>query len=359
MSLTSLLKKDQVFQTIVQDSLPQREHFVSTGDFPAFSHNPRLLVSDNNRFSELSGLVGTASDYAFRFIIAKHTYDVTFSVLNSLIAKKGVEVSLNPVHQLEYEMSIDCIKAYILSPSLSCSHIINACYVFAKLEMIYRSKDILSFDVSPSFFADDPLTCEIEDEILQMCQLFEKTFLSSGLVLHSSFVKNNPTFSHLTIVCRGADADIQLDGTLYDFKSSIHLGYHWKEVAQVYCYFLFDCLERIYHEIIAPKYDPERIHLIAFYRSRYGIIEHFDTSLIPKDDLALVLTKIKEYLFRKDYSLRIHRLESIIASSDNNEGSQNNQFLMRCKKNYEELIELRNFKNVVTQNRIKEWVHSL
>lgn len=359
MSLTSLLKKNQAFQAIVQDSLPQKNYFVSTGDFPAFSHNHRLLVPDNNQYPELSGIVGTASDYAFRFIIAKHTHDVTFSVLGSLIAKKGVELSLNPVHQLEYEMSVDYVKSYILSPTLSYNHIINACYVFAKLEMIYRSKNVLSFSISPSFFIDEPMTCEIEDEILQMCQVFEESFLSSSLVLHSSFVKYNPTYRHLSIACRGADADIQIDGILYDFKSSIHLGYQWKEVAQIYCYFLFDCLERIYYETTISKYDIERIHLIAFYRSRYGIIEHLDTSLIPKEDLALILTKIKEHLFHKDYSTRIHRLENIIASADNNEYTQNKQFLLQCKNTYEELIELNNYKNVVTQNRIKEWVYSL
>ncbi|WP_191565976.1 hypothetical protein [Metabacillus idriensis] len=68
------------------------------------------------------------------------------------------------------------------------------------------------------------------------CEVFIERFMLPHVITPKSNVVFNPHFGIASKSCGGADADIYVDGTLYDFKTSKLTGYRWKEIAQIFSY---------------------------------------------------------------------------------------------------------------------------
>lgn len=116
---------------------------------------------------------------------------------------------------------------------------------------------------------------EIFDDLVILSDVFQNKVIDSGLVTENSIVVYNPSFGRASKLCGGADADIYIDGTLYDFKCTKKVGYVWNEVAQILGYYLLDNISKKNNDP-DNKLGKYKIDRIAFYRARFGEIEYYD-----------------------------------------------------------------------------------
>lgn len=160
MSVTSLLYTDAEFRKIIKEHLPKKELFCTDRGDKAFSKDCELLAPNNlnNRF--YSTLVGTAFDYAARFIVARYacvnhdeengitsnaTSDMNsirgFSYVKRMIEKKNGETYQKLYDR--YVQAIICVKIYFKRPDLDHSILLDPCCYLARMEQIYRSGGIM------------------------------------------------------------------------------------------------------------------------------------------------------------------------------------------------------------------------
>ncbi|MEH7455630.1 hypothetical protein V7178_24570, partial [Gottfriedia acidiceleris] len=102
----------------------------------------------------------------------------------------------------------------------------------------------------------------------------------------------NPEFGIGSLLVDGADGDLFIDGTLYDFKTTKKSSLDKKDNLQLIGYYLLNELSIETFSVAPPEYTPIDINRIAFYKARYGEIEYYDVSkyLSNRD----VIQKIKE-----------------------------------------------------------------
>ncbi|MCD8235213.1 MAG: hypothetical protein LUD00_00870 [Prevotellaceae bacterium] len=327
MSVTSLLDTNTEFREIIKEHLPKKEQFRTNRGDKAFSKSYELLAPNNlnNRF--YSTLVGTAFDYAARFIVARYacvnhdeesgiTSDAT-SDLNSIhgfsYVKQTLEKKDGGTYQKLYDRyvnAIACVKIYFKRPDLDHGVLVEACCFLARMEQIYRSGGIMPRKGYESLLEKEPQ--EVYDDLKRLCDVFFETFITSGIVHDGSKVVFNPTFGKVSTLIDGADADIYIDGVLYDFKAAKESRYRWQEVAQIYVYYLLDCLEKISVGNDSQTAVTGKIHSIALYKARFGVIESFDIRKIDREDLIDTLVKLKDYLCTVEMRMkRPERTESM------------------------------------------------
>jgi hypothetical protein len=373
MALTTMIKKDEKFKKIIKEHLPSKKLFTTNVDLPAFSSKYIELVPYRLSYQYYSTIVGSAFDYMARFIVAKVVRKTDENVLNDTVASLGlnrirVRVSADLYAKLkkQFDSCIIKIKNYLDSNDKNYVEMIPSAFYFAKLDGMFRSGGLPPKDGYESLL--DVTNPDILLDIENLSSTFYKIFISGGIVNPSSVVVFNPKFGDLSCVCGGADADIFIDGTLYDFKTSKELGYSWDEVGQIYGYYLLDCMRKIAKdELETVTLQDLRIDKIAFYRSRYGIIESFDVTNISQDDLIDTLAKMKEHLYG---STTINILESVRKSIDEVKLGLKLSKNKEDKNNWEKLLadsfELLSFHenrwNVVSNLNdiaITEWVINL
>lgn len=83
----------------------------------------------------------------------------------------------------------------------------------------------------------------------------------------------NPAFGAATKLIGGADADIIIDETLIDIKTTKSHGYAWIDAAQVTSYYVMALMAG----------EPLPLHRVGFYKSRYGRFEFVDTERLYKE----------------------------------------------------------------------------
>ncbi|MFB5087029.1 hypothetical protein PGC35_07375 [Psychrobacillus sp. PGGUH221] len=120
-----------------------------------------------------------------------------------------------------------------------------------------------------SFF-DEP-DDEIIKDLEQLCEVFQEKFIPT--VTPNSEIFYNPSFGVSSAFVGGADGDIIIDGTLYDFQSGKSTGYKWQEVAQIVSYFLLNEISLDVSnadDFFDVPYKHLEINRIGLYRARYG-----------------------------------------------------------------------------------------
>lgn len=276
MSLKSLLRTNSPVKQVLKEISPSKRSFASNTGFPAFSKDNPMLVPyafDNNIGPPF---VGTACDYLFRFIIARRLNTNKEAVLDGLAAEKG----LNDLEdKMQTPMVINArkiydagkidIRRYIYGEEISMDRLAYITFRMAYLENYYRSGQ-LPLRQDDVVERNDP---QITNDIISLGILFEKTFIDSGIVQPDSDVVFNPIFGKWSALCGGADADVYIDGILYDFKCSKTLYDDWTEIGQVYGYFMLNKLCQ--SEAEPDKYfslQNKTLHSIAIYKARHGLI---------------------------------------------------------------------------------------
>lgn len=279
MSLTTLINGE--FKDFFKEVIPSKKEFKTFSGKSAFSKEYVQYAEYKLKNPYNSTIVGTAFDYLARWTIAKNINGIKEDSYSKLIAEQGLKYCEQAakrdkkynIIQKKYDDGIKNVERFV-NESSNGTDIIKIAIFFAKLENIWRSR-------VPRFCIDIEKLLEIEkevfDDLVVLLEVFQTNFINSGIITPESIVVYNPTFGDATYFCGGADADIYIDGTLYDFKCTKREGYVWKDVAQILGYYLLDCISKDGkdRENDLDKYEIKRI---AFYKARFGEVEYYDVS---------------------------------------------------------------------------------
>lgn len=333
MSVTSMLKgqseRDKEFQKIIKNIVPKKESIRTFSNIDAFSKSYMVLVSKEYNNIYYSSVAGTAFDYLARFTTASIVEKDKWKAFINLNAYKGLVILKSFLNTEAYEfyeeLYIKClvnIMEYIYSNSLidgidkifneitnqieleayerfidrktfdfNINQVIISGIFFAKLELIYRSKKLpnslqMLTDIDEKLFED----------VFKLCSVFEDKFVKTKLIKTDSDVVYNPSFGQMSIRVGGADADIYIDGVLYDFKTSIKNGYAWRDFGQLITYYLLNELadEKDKKATIKSK----KISKLAIYKARYGEVEYINIENLSPKVICDAKERIELYLNR-------------------------------------------------------------
>ncbi len=255
MSLTQFLKHD-----------PIRRKFLQT--FPTLppAPTPQPLLAPPR--STHSFLVGTAFDYLLRFYL-KHLNP--YAITTPWIAELALEGPLFPVELIERNL-LPALKATIeharyhyntyLSTGQITDDLIADTLRLAKIDRIYREGKV-----------PDDIGQIYNEDIADLRQLI--ALVNPQLFLASRTCVLNPNFGAASRLVRGADADLILDATLIDIKTTKNLI-----ITQDYFYQL------IGYFILAGLHSQYPITRLGIYFSRFGVLYTFEPPYINPDFVA-------------------------------------------------------------------------
>lgn len=299
--------REKRIKEIIKSLVPKKEHFYSTDQCYCFDSKKIPSVPYELDAKQKAGICGTAFDYLARFSIARIVDHNRNTVLEHLTAEnllthksfllKGNDSYIQDLKN-RYNDLLTPINNYILGAPIDEDILITSSIILSKMEMISRGNDF-SASVSYLFENDSELDC-ITTELKKMLRSFEKTFLP--LIHKDSIVVYNPVFGIGSHMIGGADADIYIDGVIYDFKTSIKNGWNGGDVAQVIGYFLLDKISKQINDDLDDLLEYP-VKKVALYKVRYSEIAFFDVSNLSQssvDEAAkeICILYLTENLFR-------------------------------------------------------------
>lgn len=345
MSLKSILtgkgEFDRAMQEVIKKNLPSKEDFSAAYSEVAFTKYEVLAPYELSKPSDAS-VVGTAFDYLARIMIAQpleENKEYSILGLKALAGLKRIEKRLDEkdartlrdryievlitfidyvysnfaplpkkiiekCRQEELEawtkyLSISQFSSHV--PCTNVDELIEGAYYYAKLEQAYRTGGMLPEDGIRSFVCGP--SEEVYRDISNLCHVFAERFMDAGFVHSDSVVIFNPSFGIASYACGGADADVYIDGVLYDFKTSKNTGYSWQETAQLVMYYYLN-------EIVASIDEPDMpeaaaqlaeysILKLAFYKARFGEIEYLDTNYFDTEEAEDNFNEISDLLLER------------------------------------------------------------
>lgn len=265
MSLTSMLKgntKECIeLQSIIKSINIDENKIIET------NLENKIVVPYRLSNYKKAGLVGTAFDYVARFILKKYQYSINGIITNekTYVAKKGLDILIckddSKAEKAEqcYEKALDLIDEYIKTSNVDIVQIINVAIFLAKLEYVYRSGYIQNAEIIRILFTKE--SQNVIDEIYNLQDSFEKNFINNHFKMKENpyTVFYNPTFGMCSAVVGGADADIIMDNTIIDFKTTKNLNSIKKDFEQILGYYLF-----------SKNLNMESVDSISLYLVRYN-----------------------------------------------------------------------------------------
>ena len=302
MSLTSMLKgkneKEVQLQEILKKVAPTKDMFKTASGKKAFSNEYEVITPNILETTYQSAVVGNAFDYLMRFEVAKNVNCNKQEVLEKIVAEYGLKILERFADKKTYAVltdkygdTIKTISSYVLGNTSNEKDLILASCYLARLDSIYRS-GMPPMDIKASLI-DDEAQCVVKD-LEMLFDIFKDDFIRSGILKSNSDVVFNPTFGPLmSMFVGGADADIFIDGILYDIKTTKNNGFKWQDSAQLIGYYLLNELARDLEDIQAPLTHRE-IYRIAFYKPRFSEIEYIDINDIDLAVLKQAITELKD-----------------------------------------------------------------
>jgi len=303
LSLTSLIKgnSDQAkeLQSVLQYIIPSKNEFYTLTEHDAFSTSYTTRVPYQLTNSYYSSVVGTSFDYMARLMIAQVISAKDEKIWNDSASHMGLALLLkstskNVQHRLDhkYEEGQEIAKEFVTQKLNVSDEILKHSTYLARLEHVFRS------GMPPRDVEDSLLTEEVDEiikELRAMCEVFKMKFIIPEIITSESDVVFNPGFGEASKACGGADADIFIDGVLYDFKTTKSTGYKWQDVAQIFGYYFL-------HEIAKETNDVKsgliykKIERLAFYKGRYGEFECIHLNALDQDHLIETRDQIASIL---------------------------------------------------------------
>lgn len=297
MSVTGIINNNTLpeINSFLRETSPSRSLFKSQRYMFAFDTKRDIIAPYKLPDTGYASVVGTAFDYLARFEVAKILDNRYKNSCLDIVAKYGLYILWYSGHKIEckkalrnYEWSCAVIDEYIYNKAYhSMNKIIDICCFFARLEHLVRSGktqlDLLN-ERANSILVDD---------LTNLITGFKNEFIGTNVNSNSTVVFN-PTFRCF----HGADADIFIDGVLYDFKTGKDIGYNWHEVAQLWAYYLLHEIDYNNKEI--DSFSVQKIKRFGIYRGRCADIDYIDVSDIPDRDksikqLEILLKKERKY----------------------------------------------------------------
>lgn len=314
MSLTSWItgrtRGVEEFAEIIKSVTPSKDDFRTiSGNKPS---EYKMYVSYGLTNHNHASYVGTAFDYLARFRIARILKDE--KATKSLVAEKGFlslmniskdkKVNLKPEH---YDNMLKPVLDYINGNSdNTIEELIPVAIRLAYLESIARGNLDLEQVNIKNIFKGEPKE-EIRNELKELLSVFEEKFIAPEIINENSEVIYNPKFGVSSLLVDGADADIFIDGTLYDFKTSKKNEYNFDDSAQIMGYYLLNELSiNLNISLDLPDYDGLEIKRLALYKARFGETEYYDLSNMPITVISNAIQKMSAYFIGKTEKLWSH-----------------------------------------------------
>lgn len=305
MSITGIINNNEIpeISEFLKGSVPDKADFKSYRYNKAFLTTRSVIANYNLESTAFASTVGTAFDYYARFEIARQLKDkINKKESLNIVAKYGIDFLKYAGLQNEakyaqdkYVNYIEDINDYINGVNMPENWLVEACCYFATLEHFVRCGKINR----ETLYTDD-VPRSISIDLKNMIEGFRKEFIGR-YVNTDSIVVFNPTFRCF----HGGDADIFIDGTLYDFKTSKSLGYKRSEIAQIWAYFLLHEIDKKNIEIdIFSRSDITRI---GIYKARCADVDYvdIDRERYQVDENTLKLERLlKVYKLYKGYDHR-------------------------------------------------------
>lgn len=305
MSLTSMLRgtseKDKEFQAILRYVIEPKPIFITASGKRAFSNEYETLVPYTLTNPHFATLCGTGFDYFARFIIGKNMEDVSkkLQTTHFLVAEVGLnfmaDMTNKRTHSVlscKYDRGIELFDQFINNKKIDMDEMCNYLGYFAALESIARS-GLPPMDIRKSLVEDTNM--EIINDLKNLGVLFEERFITSGLIKKDSSILLNPKFGIGSLSVGGADADIFIDGNLYDFKVTKKSGYSWSECAQILGYYILNVIDIRCNGTgmgIDKNGEAYEIDKISFYRARTGEIESLPINALDPEKLEQAVLKL-------------------------------------------------------------------
>lgn len=333
MSLTQLINSNKEVRDFFNNIKAKKKEFHTESGKEAFSkeYEEKVPYNLDNRFYSI--LIGTAFDFIARFEIARAIEINKDALYESLINKAGVYTDISAYYSLasaivrninsksdkeyieDYELYVkkfevenrNCmnyIKKYINNETDDIDKIIDISIYFAKIlntNNSYISTLVLELDEPFDYFINHKES--IFSELKKLLLVFRKEFMVNK-VKKDSVVIFSPEFGFASEIVSGAEADIYIDGTLYDFKTTKKYTYKGEDVNQIIGYYLLNKLTQKYIYISECKLDYTRhsqllynvINSIAFYKARFGEVEYLDTTYFNRFDESKLIEMFEELL---------------------------------------------------------------
>ena len=205
---------------------------------------------------------------------------------------------------------IDEIRRFINDNSISISTLYGIVVHLAKLEQIVRN-GVQKENINVNYLLFDPAPEEVISDLDNLMAVFEEIFMIPEIINKKSEVVFNPNFGVGSALVSGADADIFIDGTLYDFKTTKDKTLKNNDNLQMIGYYLLNELAKeTMSEDLGFAYTHMNINKLAFYKARFGEIEYYD---------------VNKYLPYNDHTLK-QKLKEVAEHSRENQGGLNSMW---------------------------------
>lgn len=304
MSLTSYLsgkrEVEQQFQKVIKAFQPQKNEFKTISGLAAFSSDFVAKAPNELNSSFEAALVGSAFDYLSRWQIAQKIDSNKDGAYTRLVAEHffkrftGLDILLTRKLKKKYNLGKEYIEEFIYSDSKVDDSLIDIAVFYARLEHCWRGGKLPD---NISILMDSPSEA-IQKDLINLSNAFQNSFISP-LITSNSQVIFNPVFGKCSIAVGGADADIYIDGVLYDFKTTKRSGYVGKDVQQLVGYYLFNQINiREYDELSSFYVDGAvyDINRIAIYLARFGEINYIETKELDSKNTLKAINDLMELL---------------------------------------------------------------
>ena len=282
--------KDAVLKKLVA------ERFITSSSFYTITIDDKTKKKYESKSIRMSIPGGVLRGNVYAHNYWKSICDIPLDEIEKLMSKGKIiinDLSIDETKKIratlrrKYRKLLTPIEKYINGETVDESSLIDTCLILSKMELTVRG-GIGVIEISNLFISNSNDTV-IKNELTKMLDSFKKTFLP--LINEDSEVVYNPHFGIGSQIIGGADADIFIDGTLYDFKTSIKNGWSSSDVTQLIGYFILDA--------VAKKCDCKEnwlsaytIKKVALYKVRYEEIAFFDISEISSNLLENTLKNI-------------------------------------------------------------------
>lgn len=249
---------------------------------------PRLVIGAGKRellappLSHRHSLVGTAFDYLLRFYIQRRNPDaigrrwvaeagidkLNERVMNSAHYNLDTEELILPTKDKRldkareiFNKAVVAHKRYISSGRIT-DKLLKGVIYLAQLDVIYRSG-----------FVDEALGRAFPEDVKDLRNLISLVRPQEFKAENRCFL--NPTFGSASRLVGGADADLLIDDTLIDIKTTMHFRIDREHFNQLLGYFMLYELAGI--DGIKPK---PKITKIAIYFARHARLQVFELNEI-------------------------------------------------------------------------------
>jgi hypothetical protein len=233
--------------------------------------------------TENYSIVGTAFDYLMRMYICKLNKMPYKSIANNgrIVAEHSIGNSKKRSRYIESFwdkwQSFNESNNRIFLRIDGLYDFIDDAIVLAKFDTMFRSDYI--FDDKELYTSNDD---DVQDLKNLLNTLHKPKYLSPYLTYDYSFLGKdivlNPTFGESSVYIGGADADVIIDGTLIDIKTTKKAEFSKEYLRQLLGYYLLNKRE-LY---------PYKINKLGIYFSRYGVLVEV---FIPIDNIDVVLSE--------------------------------------------------------------------